>query len=76
MTGPEQDTCAPHVAEDPEPRDSLFERWLARSPSSNLGLATTGAHRQARAALDASAGAHRRPPRRLLVQVSYAPSDE
>jgi hypothetical protein len=35
MTRPEQDTCAPRIAEEPEPRDSLFERWLARSPSSH-----------------------------------------
>jgi hypothetical protein len=40
MTRPEQDTCAPPtvaVAEEPE-RDSLFERWLARSPASRQRL--------------------------------------
>jgi hypothetical protein len=41
MTRPEQDTCAPSrtvIEEEPEPRDSLFDRWLARSPSSQPRL--------------------------------------
>jgi|HubBroStandDraft_1064217.scaffolds.fasta_scaffold1443531_1 hypothetical protein len=44
MTRPEQDTCAPSpprrvvIEEQAEPRDSLFERWLARSPSSQPRL--------------------------------------
>ena len=51
MTRPEQDTCAPPavtIAEEPEPRDSLFERWLAHCPCSQprvraakLGLRST-----------------------------------
>ncbi len=38
MTRPEQDSCAPRTTEEPEPRDSLLERWLARSPSSRPQL--------------------------------------